>query len=315
MSFAFLKLKDGEYVLSVHPPYGTSVYSSRIMERENPREEITESEIENAISQAIWKLFDEERMLFSRRLDLSEMDVVMADVRVLFIKLDGGVVVNPIGFTAKTIEVGLAEILITRELSENIKLSSPKKGEIVFTLEPTASCAWLIRKESKQKDFIIARVSEEKTFIYHSSKEEKISYVSDFGWGVGEIFKFIMSQFNVSESAARELLHRYVRGDMSPEMINALKETVSAPFADFSRGVTLAARNVKISRPVLYVLAADLAELEARNVLWKESNVKMNFLPSVRYEDLAADEMASSDLGNTWNRIAKRRMKWLMCHK
>jgi hypothetical protein len=315
MPFAFLKMEEGKFALSVHPPYGTSVYSSRFISRENPRAEITESEIENAISQAIWKLFDEERMLFSKRLDLSEMDVVMADVRVLYIKLDGGIVVNPIGFTAKSIEIGLAEILVTRELSESIKSSVPKKGEIVFTIEPTASCAWLIQKDSKKKDFAIARVAEDKTFIYSSSDGEKISYVSDFDWGVNSVLGSISRYFGVDEPVARDLLRRYVREDMSAEAQKSLKEIVSGPFAEFSRGVTLAARNVKINRPVLYVLNNELGELNPGNISWKESGVKMSFLPSVSHEELALHEMSGCDPLSPWNRIAKRRMKWLMCHK
>ena len=66
MSFDFLKIEEGKFVLSVHPPCGSAVYSSKTITRETPRTEITESEIENAISQAIWKLFDEDRMLFQK---------------------------------------------------------------------------------------------------------------------------------------------------------------------------------------------------------------------------------------------------------
>jgi len=315
MSFAFLKMGEGKFALSVHPPYGTSVYSSKVIGRENPKAEITESEIENAISQAIWRLFNEERMMFAKRLDLSELDVVMADVRVLYIKLDGGTVVNPIGFTAKNIEIGLAEILVTRELSENIKSSMPKKGELVFTIEPTASCAWLIQKDSKKKDFAIARVAEEKTFIYSSMDGEKISYVSDFDWGVNSVLGSIGGHFGVEDAVARDLLRRYVREDMSVDMQKNLRGIVSEPFAEFSRGVTLAARNVKISRPVLYVLNNELGELNPGNISWKESGVKMSFLPSVSHEELALHEMSGCDPLSPWNRIAKRRMKWLMCHK
>jgi hypothetical protein len=315
MSFDFLKIEEGKFVLSVHPPCGSAVYSSKTITRETPRTEITESEIENAISQAIWKLFDEDRMLFSKRLDVSEMDVLMADVRVLYIKLDGAEVVNPIGFTAKNIEIGLTEVLITRELSESIKNATPKKGEVVFTFEPTASCAWLIQKSSKKKNFIIANVSDDKTFVYHSAEGEKISYVSDFNWGVGKVFEAIANHFSISDEAARKLLHLYVLENMSADMQKTLKVVVSNPFVEFSKGVTLAARNAKINKPVLYVLNDELGELDPRNILWKEAGIKTNFLPSVNHEELAFSEMSGSNLKSPWNRLAKRRMKWLMCHK
>jgi cell division ATPase FtsA len=291
MSFSFLKIEESKYALSVHPPYGTSIYSSKIIEREDYRKEITESEIENAISQAIWKLFDEERMLFSKRLDVSEMDVVMADVRILYIKLDGGEVVNPVGFTAKAIEIGLAETLITRDLSENIKSSIPKNGKVVFTLEPTASCAWLIQKDSKKKEFAIARISDEKTFIYQSSNGEKISYISDFDWGVNHLVKSVSSKFGISENVARDVIRKYVREDMSADMIKGLKETISAPFSEFCRGVTVAVRNVKIKKPTLYIMNGDLSELDPKNISWKEAEAKMNFLPSIGHEEIAFHEM------------------------
>ncbi len=317
MSFNFLKISDGKLVLSVHPPYGTAVYSSKIITRDNPRAEITESEIENAISQAIWRLFDEERMLFAKRLDVSEMDIVMADVRVLSIKLDEGTVVNPIGFMAKTIEIELVETMITRSLLENIKLETPKKGEVVFTIEPIASCAWLIQNDSKnkKKDFAVARILDSQTFIYHSAHEGKISYISDFDWGTNQVLTSLADYFGISALSAKALLDRYVRGDMSVNMQKGLKGIVSEPFASFSRGVTLAAHNVKIKQPVLYVMSHDFQGLNSKNILWKESGVKINFLPSVNYIDLALHEMSHADLNSPWNRTARRRMKWLMCHK
>jgi len=315
MSFSFLKIEEKKFVLRVSPPHGTSIYSSRIIRRDNPRAEITESEIENAISQAIWKLFDEARMFFSKRLDISEMDVVMADVRVSYIKLDGGIVVNPVGFSAKTIEIGLVEILITRPLLEQIKLSAPKKGEVIFTLEPTASCARLLQKDAKKQGFAVAHITEDQTHIYYSSDENQISYVSDFNWGINAVLDSLIHQFSISNITARDLLRRYALEDMSPEMIKIFKRIVSEPFIEFSKGVSLAAHNVKESKLTLYILNNELSELNPRNIAQKESNIKMHFLPAIDYTELALREMSICDLQSSWNKIAKRRMRWLMCHK
>ena len=186
---------------------------------------------------------------------------------------------------------------------------------MVFTFEPTASCAWLIQKSSKKKNFIIANVSDDKTFVYHSAEGEKISYVSDFNWGVGKVFEAIANHFSISDEAARKLLHLYVLENMSADMQKTLKVIVSNPFVEFSKGVTLAARNAKINKPVLYVLNDELGDLDPRNILWKEAGIKTNFLPSVNHEELAFSEMSGSNLKSPWNRLAKRRMKWLMCHK
>lgn len=313
--FSYLKIDDGRYALSVRPPHGSTIYSSKTVDRENSRAEITESEMESAIASAIWRLFDEERMFFSKRLDVSEMDVVMADVRVLYVKLDGSVVVNPVGFTAKKIEIGLAEILVTRELSEKIKENIPKDGEVVVTIEPAASCAWLIQKDSKHKDFIFASVSSDRTFLYRSEEGEKISYVSDFGWGVGEVIAEVSSSFGIDEANAKEIVRRYARSDMSSDLAKNMRDMISRPFSGFVKGVTAATHNVKMKRPIVYALCDDLAELDPKSVSWADGSMRLNFLPAIGHSEIAFHELDRADMDSAFNKIARRRMKWLMCNK
>lgn len=315
MSFSYLRLNDDRYALSVRPPKGSTIYSSKTIDRESAKAEITESEIESAIASAIWRLFDEERMFFSKRLDVSEMDVVMADVRVLYVKLDGSIVMNPVGFTAKKIEIGLAETLVTRDLSDRIKDDAPKTGEVVMTIEPAASCAWLIQKDSKHKDFIFASISEERTFLYRSESGERISYVSDFDWGSKAVVSELSAKLGIDESNAREIVRRYARSDMSSDMMRCLKDIVSVPFAGFVQGVTAATHNVKMKRPIVYVLSDDLAELDPKSVSWADGSLRMNFLPAIGHSEIAFHELDRADIDNAFNKIARRRMKWLMCNK
>lgn len=315
MSFSYLRLNDDRYALSVRPPHGSTVYSSKVIDREAPHSEITESEIESAIASAIWRLFDEERMFFSKRLDVSEMDVVMADVRVLFVKLDGSIVMNPVGFAAKKIEIGLAETLVTRDLSERIKDGTPKTGEVIMTIEPAASCAWLIQKDSKHKDFIFASISDDRTFLYRSEAGERISYVSDFDWGTKSVISGLSEKLNIDEFNAREMVRRYARSDMSSDMMKYLRESLSVPFAGFVKGVTAATHNVKMKRPIIYVLSDDLAELDPKSVAWSDGSLRMNFLPAIGHSEIALHELDRADIDNAFNKIARRRMKWLMCNK
>jgi len=315
MSFSYLKIDEGHYALSVKPPHGSTIYSSKIVERENPRSDVTESEMESAIASAIWRLFDEERMFFSKRLDVSEMDVVMADVRVLYVKLDGSVVVNPVGFTAKKIEIGLAETLVTRDLSEKIKEKVPKDGEVIVTIEPAASCAWLIQKDSKHKDFIFASVSDDRTFLYRSEEGEKISYISDFGWGAGEVIAEISSAFGIDETNAKEIVRRYARSDMSADLTKNLRDMISRPFSGFVKGVTAATHNVKMKRPIVYALSDDLAELDPKNISLSDGSLRLNFLPAIGHSEIAFHELDRADINSAFNKIARRRMKWLMCNK
>ena len=311
--FSYFPSGDGRHILSVLPPKGVSVYGSKVIDRDGPKGEITDTEMENIIAQAIWKMFDEERGAFASRLDISDMDVSLVDARILNIRLDGNLVVNPIGFTAKKIEISLVETLVSRDLADAVKLAHPKKGETIFTLEPSASCAWLIHKSVKHKDFLFANVSKDKTFIYRSEDTGRISYLSDFGWGSDNASAVFSADLSVSESVARDLLRRFARGNMSPEMTKAMRVSASRSLADFVKGVSFATRNVKIKRPLVYVLSDDLAELEPKTVSWGEGAPKFDFLPSVSGDEIARNEMEAADIDSAWNKIARRRMKWLTC--
>ena len=316
MSFRYVPLEEGKYALSVKPPYGAAVYSSKVVYRDRPFEELTEAEIESAIAQAIWKMFDEERRIFASRMNLSELDIVMADVRVLFMKLDGASVVNPLGFKARTLEIGLVETLVARDLSENISAGTPKRGEIVFALESSSSCAWALRQDSKNKEFIFAKIFPSQTFVYQSGSDEKIHYLSDFPWGVDAVSSAVSSELAVPNAVAKEISRRYAAGEMSFDMMKFLRPIISRSFDGFFKGVTAAALGVKIKKPLVYAMSEDLSDLETGSLsLPRSLPLKLAFLPFVSEEEIAYHEYSRFSADSVFNRIAKRRMKWLMSHR
>lgn len=316
MSFRYLPLEEGKYALSVKPPYGAAVYSSKVIYRDRPFEELTEAEVESAIAQAIWKMFDDERRVFASRLNLSELDVVMADVRILFMKLDGAAVINPLGFKARTLEIGLVETLVVRDLSEKISAVTPRRGEIAFALESSSSCAWALRQDSKNKEFIFVNVFPDRTFVYRSGIDEKISHLSDFPWGTENVFSVVSSTLGVSQGVAREIARRYASEEMSFEMMKFLRPIISGSFEGFFKGVTAASLGAKIKKPLVYAMSEELSDLETTGLsLPRSLPFKLAFLPFVSEEEIAYHEYSRFSSDSVFNRIAKRRMKWLMSHR
>lgn len=314
--FRYLSLEEGKYALSVKPPFGAAVYSSKIIYREKPFEELTEAEIESAIAQAIWKMFDDERRVFACRLNLSELDIVMADVRVLFIKLDGALVVNPLGFRARTLEIGLVETLVARDVSENISAKAPKKGEIAFALESSSSCAWAIRQDSKNKEFIFANIFPSQTFVYRSAPDEKIYHMSDFPWGSENVISAVSSSLAVSSIVGKEVVRRYASGEMSSEVTKFLRPTISKSFDGFFKGLSAAVLGAKMRKPLVYAMSEDLSDLEIGGLsLPRSLPLKLSFLPFVSEDEIAYHEYSRMSTDSVFNRIAKRRMKWLMSHR
>ncbi len=313
MSFRYIPIeKDKNYALSINPTNGTAVYSSRLSNRDKQNEEITEAEIESAITSAIWKMFDDERKKFAIRQNMSELDVVLTDVRVLYIKLDGGVVPNPLGFKAKVIEVGLVETLVTRTLSEDINAKMPKRGDTSFILENASACAWALKRDSKSKEFIFANVTPSKTHLYHSDDKDGLYSLGDVSWGSDKIFAGLSSFLNVSADTAKKILNHYANEEMSQDMRKFLRPNISGLFEEFFKEMTATSLNVKIKKPLVYVMCEDLSDLETDSVSYPRSlPLKFEFLPYVSDEEIIRYEYEKASIDDCFNRIAKRRMKWL----
>src|SRR3989338_8793274 len=113
---SFGKLSRQKIILSLDSDLAATIYSSVALVRENPRDPIDENDLDNLISQAVWKFFDRQRAKVAAKIGVNDFDVLLADVRIGSIKLDDHRVVNPIGFRARTIEVQLSQTFTARAL-------------------------------------------------------------------------------------------------------------------------------------------------------------------------------------------------------
>ena len=103
-------------ILALDSDFAHTVNSSIGIIRDNPKETITESDLDNILFQALWRFFDRYRATAAGRLGVGDVDVVLSDIRVGEIKLDGHKVINPVGFKAKSAEIYLSETFISRKL-------------------------------------------------------------------------------------------------------------------------------------------------------------------------------------------------------
>src|SRR3990172_6535352 len=92
-----------------------TIFSFIKIPRDNPREELGMIELENSLSQAIWKMFDGIRVSVSERLGVDEADILLTDARVIGVKIDGNQIINPSGFTGRELEILLALTMVKRD--------------------------------------------------------------------------------------------------------------------------------------------------------------------------------------------------------
>ena len=102
-------------ILDLDSRSAATIFSFIKIPRDNPREELGMVELENCLSQAIWKMFDGIRERISERLNVDGADLLLTDARVIGIKVDGHQIINPSGFTGKELEILLSVTMVRRD--------------------------------------------------------------------------------------------------------------------------------------------------------------------------------------------------------
>ena len=117
----FGNLNKYKIIVSLDSELASTVYSSISLVRNNAKDPIDEADMDNLVSQAVWKFFDRHRARVAQKLGVNDFDVLLTDVRIDGIKLDGHRVINPLGFKARSIEIQLGQTFTTRPLINELR--------------------------------------------------------------------------------------------------------------------------------------------------------------------------------------------------
>lgn len=298
-------------VFFLSPLEGVTVYFPFLFKRSNANQKINEAELYNLTSQAVWQLFDEERGRLSRRFDVSELDIILADARVLSVLLDGSRVINPLGFSARTIEIYLAATLMKRP-AENISTPFSFKKEMTLVFEPNAALARQLKEGSKEQKFILAAIDKEKTYFYLTEPSGKITYLDNFDWGESRLIDGIMENFAVPEESAEEMLNCYLSRQTSSYYFKKFKAHFSHFMAELIYGITAILYNNKMTTEPVYVSGQLLGSVDKNHWQLKGGRPRLRFIFSGDKEALAKQELKSLTYHKDLNRFTRQRIKWLI---
>ncbi|MCL4406127.1 MAG: hypothetical protein M1586_01495 [Patescibacteria group bacterium] len=309
METEFIEISDGKYIVVAPASLSLTVYTRVIEERERPREEISEAELSNIVSQAIWKVFDKERTPASFRLGVPEIDVLLTDARIVSARVDGSKVLNPIGFPAKKIEVGVSETLASREAFQKIQKGLPKNGEILFISEPTAVKAHLLHEESRNKNFIFANILKDKTYVCAVKENGDILPAGDFDWGLDNLLQAFHDDLLIFKESVPVVLNRYLQNDASADFLKKFKLVFNKHFSVFGKGVSAASHNAKMVKPTVFIMCDKIGSSARPFSL--VGGAKFSFLPQEKAGDILKREFIQFSSNKNFNRFARQRIKWL----
>ncbi len=343
-SFVFYP-RPYKVILIFSPRDATGYHGTVSLGRDDHKKKITEEELGDLVSSAVWKFFDESRLKASKQLSLGESEIILSDVSVYDFKLDGRRVIDPLKESAGRVEISLSQTFVKREFLSNVLALLPKRIKKVFILEGGVSASHLLRRASKNDKFIFAKTTREKTNIFWANKE-KICFFDYFDWGENSIYKGISDKLKINVSESKSIVEKFLNHQMSSYFAKNFKSMFSNEIITLIQGLKSGGDNISVGgryfsrgkSSLIYLDFPFLKEFLKEGLKLKKISTKMivsvnsseifeNFGFELSGQPLKAenpDFLTVSALLEVYflpipsyplsliNRLAKRRMRWLI---
>jgi hypothetical protein len=203
--------------------------------RSDPKAEIKQAELENLVSQGLWKMTGIHRNRAATKMEIPEVRVRLADADVVQVRLNGHRVVNPVGFVARSVELCFRETFVDAQLLARLG-ETLTEDNLAAVFEGPAVLAGLVARLHSQSEFLFVSVGARESVVYHVN-QMVISYVDSFGWGTEMLKSGAAKQFEVDGDTIDRMLEQYYRREVSPAIRRALEAATSGELAMLSNGI------------------------------------------------------------------------------
>lgn len=240
-------------IVALGSRFATTLYSAVSVVRQNPEALIDEPDLENIVSQTIWKFFDRHRGRIAAKLSVPETDVILTDARILTVRLDGHKVVNPLGFRARVVEVGFAQTFLSREVSDALRAALPVDRIALITEAGSAWLHALTFKESAAR-FTLARIGVFGS-DYFIADGAQCGFKESINWGMEELSMQLGKALNLDIPTAESILVKYFSGNCSNAFLRRLETILLEGLTALARGLGLALK--RAGTKVVYFYSSD----------------------------------------------------------
>lgn len=222
------RLERYRIVVSLDPLLATTIHATAVLVRDRPKEPIDDSDLENRIAQGIWRIFDRGRSKAAVKMRVSDLDVLLTDVKVKKIRLDGHRVVNPIGFKAKTVEIQFSETFNPRSFIADLKMLLPEKRIMVIG-EAGAVATDIVGKATGEENFFTLSMLNDRTHLFFSDGSA-IGHLATYEWGKKDFIGAIAGAFSVSDAVSEEIFRLYILRQASQPVIKRIERLLTEEF-------------------------------------------------------------------------------------
>lgn len=201
--------KCDRLVLAVSSRRATTVEGEIRMKRSHGEGVVDEGELDALLFRALWEFLNRYRAWAAKKMVANELDLVLANVEIMDVRLGSHRVFNPLGFSGKDFMVRLKGTFISRHLLPFLEKLKNKTNELVVVEHGSM----LSNAISGPNDFIV--YVEHGTTTVFASKEDERAFAGEYGWGTSSIAKSLMVHLAVDEVVADWILKQYKKNQLS----------------------------------------------------------------------------------------------------
>jgi hypothetical protein len=300
----------------------TAIVPIRIL-RDNPNTTLYAVELENLFAKEVGRVFSLCRSEASKMLHVDDLDVVLANSRVIDIKLDGHRVLHPVGMKAEKLEAVLELSLTTRELFHDIKSFLKSRQNLYFTEIGRAELLTISKTEPLPLHVLRLRAP---ASLIMRLESEPIGYSlerKEFNFEEDMILSAISAEWGISRSVAKELYEAWLRKDMSASAEEFFDRLIGPVSEKFTKELAEAKFKGKVflehDLPLPFDLPYTKGKIDLREPPLAETLARSGFtVPSAPWAESVLFRKIAPFLSfyydksdTTLNRWLKRHLSWL----
>jgi len=227
----FGKLNSYNVMVSLGSNIGTTVHSTVPLVRDNPKSPIDASDLDNRIAQGMWKVFDRERGGAAKKMGVEDLEVLLTDVRIKSIRLDGHKVVNPVGFPAATIELQFNQTFLPQHFAIALR-EVFRDVNFLFIGEGGVMQADMLTRLDFPSTFLFAEIFPHIANIF-SIAQNQVTFLETIPWGRDSIVHAVGADFAVEKQVAETLLNIHYIRRASTGVLKKIEKSTLQEFKSF----------------------------------------------------------------------------------
>lgn len=230
-------LRKKSVIVGVDPAFATTLTSPFSITRreEEALRPLSFLELEGLFQKELGHLSESHKDKAGSSLGLEAHDAVLVDVRASGFRVDGHLVMNPLGFHAKNIE-GVVELTFTsRQIFDDLREFFKAKEGFFFTTLPKASIFALSRVELPPLKFLFLRPNESHIFILDKTSQGESSRAVKLSWKMGALFEEMARSFSASPGVVLDIYDRYARRSASDGFLRNLDRVLNPVLGELQK--------------------------------------------------------------------------------